>query len=506
MNDDDETTPTAAMVHVLLEEHYGTGGPELAARVHERFGDRAGAAARVAAAADGVGPSLVSRRLWLAALVPSAIAVVVATAWLRRVDPAAAAPPVPPPAVPNQDPEVIEVRSVEQLRALLPNVVDLRIEIVSLRPDGIDTRAAPPWMADPATRAAVVAMFKTSRVAVTRPAGWEWDNRVSLLCADGRAIVMALNRHDDSMVGLRGLQGDLSVSPAGPLVAAVAAAEQAACLHLGILRRRADLADGSPFREREALRLAGHLDVAQALRREDLDRLATFGKARRVDVGGLAAMVDRKLLATFALMVALTDLVLDGATVDDEDLPALGKRLRALSLRGCPNVRGAVFRPILLGLHVPLSELERLDLSFCQGLDDRGIALPLLRELRLRGAVRIDPVLDTLDPFGRLVTLDVGEHPLTAAQLQKIAAHPVLCELHLPLCDLDDDDLAVLAAASGPLRTVVLNGNDFTAVGLRRLLTLPALREVQISGSSKVGAAELEALAASHPQVAITRR
>ncbi|MBK8095574.1 MAG: hypothetical protein IPK26_00595 [Planctomycetes bacterium] len=497
MHDDDEAAAT--MVHVLLEEHFGEPGPDLAARVQARLAERRAAAARVAAAEAFAGRSSASRRSWAAALMPIAIAVVAATAWLQRADTAAVAPPV----VANQDPEVIAVGSVAQLQELLPKVVDLRVEVFQVRPDGIETRAAPAWSADPATRQAVVAMFSESRVRVTQPAGWEWDNRLSLICNDGRAIVMALNRHDSTMVGMRGLRGDLVVVGSQPLATAVERCEQAACQHLGILRRRADFAADSPFRTLESLRLAGHPDRAQALRREDLDELAEFGKTRRLDVGRLAAMVDRDLLATFAKMTSLTDLVLDGATVHDDDLPALGLRLRSLSLRRCPNVRGNVFRPVLLGFHVPLSELDRLDLSFCKGLDGVPIALPLLRELRLRGA----PMGSFPGPFAsRLEVLDVGENPLTMAQMEDIAALPGLRELHLPLCDLGDQHLAILARAKGPLQTVVLNGADFTATGLRALLMLPPLREVRISTSARLSEAELAALAAAHPRAVITRR
>ena len=500
MRDDDEA-PTAAVVHVLLEEHFGEPGPDLTASVRARLGERQAAVARVAAAEVG-GRSPASRRLWVAALVPIAIAVVAATAWLRRVDTAAVAPP-PPPAVANQDPEVLEVRSVAQLRELLPKVVDLRIEVFRIRPDGLEARAAPPWSADAATREAVVAMLLDSRVGVTQPAGWEWDNRLSLVCDDGRAIVMALNRHDSTTVGMRGLRGDLFVGRSQPLVAAVELGEQAACLHLGILRRRVELAADSPFRPLESIRLAGHPDRAQALRREDLDELAKFDRVRRLDIGRLAPLVDRDLLAVFAGMPALTDLVLDGATVDDDDLPALGMRLRSLSLRGCPNIRGTVFRPVLLGFHVPLSELDRLDLSFCKGLDGVALALPLLRELRLRGA----PIAALPGPqfANRIEVLDVGENPVSVTQLRDIAAMPSLRELHLPLCGLGDQQLAILADAKGPLRTVALNGADFTVAGLRQLLTLPTLREVRVSTSARLSDAELAALAAAHPHAVITR-
>jgi hypothetical protein len=519
--DIDDIEPDEAVLDALLAEQLGAErAPDLTARVLAAHGDRSAAAARARAAASTASGRR-ERSPWLAAAgLLLGCAVVVAITWLRTVPTPAPAPgPAPGPApapVQPQEPSIIEVDSIAELRRLLPSVTTLRVESWFLASDStLDLRGAPPWTADAATlRDVVDALMKDEKMEVTRPAGWKWQNRLLFADKDGRAIAMAVNRYTRGTVGMRGLTGDLFVARTAPLAHALAAAEQAACEHLGILRRRAELAPDSPFRASSSVIVAGYPVPTEELNGNDLVVIASFAALRRLDLGHVAARIDRKLLEAISRNSQIEELILDGTRVDDEELRVLANmNLRALSVRRGAGLRGRAFGGALFA-EVPqwFTSLERLDLSDCKALHDDLLAdlgrLPRLRELALRGVPlpASAAAFQALVAGGRLEVLDLAEHDLKPDALRAIAGATALRELKLSLCEIDDADLAILAAAKGPLATLIVTGNTaITIAGLRRIAELPTLREVRVSTATPVSDAELAELAKSKPRLHVVR-
>ncbi len=525
MNPDrDDLLADERVLDVLLEERLGAHPPPdlqaavLAVRAH----GAAGAAAQRLRAANL--PASAPPRRWLAAAAVLLGVLAVSSALLWRNDEAAVPIGAPPAPQPVQDPQprtVVPVDSLEALRALLPQVTAIEVEIERLDwlPFPVDVRGAAVQFAAPTQVA--LALTEVRRVD---PAGWDWSNRVDLLLPGGRRIAMAIDTATvglqlpilawpdhpqrppqmapaDLRLGLRGLHGDLALRGEGAgadwLRAIVTAATKAAKVRHGIATSVADL-DGPTAlpAATETLRL---FEVTG----DDLKQLANFPALRRLDLSGLQRTLSAEELTTIghltSLRASLQELRLDGCRICDLSIVSILPlvHLQRLELRGVatgsPRGEGAAVEPFTGEgcQYFSNSSLLRdgpwaIDLGTCPNLTDAGLAAIAQwspRELHLDGAgAHITAAgWQALLRSRHLTHLDLSRWALDAQRLRDLAARTDLEVLVLHGCNLDDSAVARLHDAASTLRKLDLTGNPaITAAALAALRTaLPTVTVVR---------------------------
>jgi len=496
------------LVDALLGEQLGGETPPETALVLARWqrGDGADAAARAALAARTAGAGVAalrmrSPRFWLTAAAVLLGLCGVLSALLLRGDGRERTATPPPPQDPVA-PGVVPVEDLDQLRALLPQVTAIEIEILRLDvgPQSIEVGG----------RAVHVAELDELRAALAdvrlQAAGeWKWQNRFDLLLPGNRRIAMAVGPtvigpdasslgpvadlpHDANVVGahltlgVQGLRGDLAVDckQGQWLRKMIEAATNAARAAHGIVRSAKDLDGESALpADCKQLRLFGDLHGA------DFAKLERFTQLERLDLSGLRWTLTAEELTAIgqldALRASLRELCLEGCRLCDDDLVGIVPfvHLQRLDLRlvrgrapsleevigpsrkatsaGAAPFTGEGFR------HFSNSSARRdgptaVDLTGCD-LSDAGlvaIAQWSPRELVLKGAGHNITATgwQALMSARNLERLDLTGWPIDRARMRDLAARTDLVELTLRNCGLDDVSLALLGDTKAPLRRV----------------------------------------------------
>ncbi|MBL9077933.1 MAG: hypothetical protein JNL08_10545 [Planctomycetes bacterium] len=506
MNDaDDDVPPREAVVDVLLAEAHGAWAPrDVADAVLARHAR--GDMAPVAGSRSG---SLPFARRWLAAaLVLLGLVVVGAVTWSvaqQRRD--AAQEPVQDPAPDTELP----VADLAQLRALLPQVVRVELDASWLAdPDlphielgGVPVVATADWQ-----RAFLAALATDAQLEP--PAGWKWQNRLSLVLGDRRRIVMAIDTHDHDArqtLGLRGLRGDLSVGGAAALALRdlLATATHVARQAHGVVVRPQDLDGANAFpTTADTLRLFG-------LQEADLQHLPRYSNLRHLDVSGLRHPLGRTAVRHLADCASLAELTAEGVEFPDQNLIRLTKltHLRRLHLRGVTGFTGEGFTA-WNNSALRRDPTELVDLRSVASLTDAGlvqIAGLGAAELRLGGAGGGigDEGWRALAASRGLQRLDLSAWRLDAARLGAFASSADLAELTLDDVELDDAALAALAVAPA-LRAVSLRrARGFTHAGVIALGEGGHVRRIDLTAVDGLDLDELAIWAFLHPDVEFVR-
>jgi len=503
----DRATPREAVVEVLLQENLGAWAPrDLRASVAAAFA--APGAAANAARLPGVSPVAARSRTWLAAaLVLLALGVVFAVAWSRsRVGANTAQDPQPDAA------DVVPVRDLVHLRELLPQVVRAELEVLRLAdadlPD-IELAGVPVQATDEWTRGFVAALAADARVQ--EPAGWDRQNRLSLVLGSGRRIEMSVYTHDRGSrqtLGLRGMQGDLGVGGAGATAVRelLATATHVARLAHGVVVRPQDLDGIDAFPpQQEEMRLFG---LAEA----DLQHLPRYTNLRRLDISGLRHPLGKPALRHIARCRSVEELTVHGVEFDDDQLILLTSlvNLRRWHLRAVRRFTGEGFFTLTNSAfrRVPT---ELVDLRFVPTLTDRGlrkIAEHGVPELLLggSGANIGDEGWRALMASPTLRRLDLSGWSLDAGRIRDLAQRTDLVELVLDGCALDDAAMVALARTASPLRRLsVRNVKALTVTGFTALCGIATLREIDLTGVDDLDLDEMSKLAFLHPDVQFVR-
>lgn len=502
----DRVAPRDAVVEVLLEENLGGWTPrDVSAAVATAFAADGGAGA--AARAEQPWPAASRPRSWLvAAVVLLGLSVLFAVAWSRaRGDRGVAQEPQP--AEPAAG-EVLPVQDLARLRELLPQVVRVELEVLQLAdPDlpAIDVAGVPVRATDAWTRAFTAALADGARMQ--DPAGWQWQNRLSLVLRSGRHVAMAVSPYDrgaGQTLGLRGLQGDLLLTGDGvPAVRELlATATHAARLAHGVVVRAADLVgDGAFPANVEQLRLFGITDA-------DLEHLRRFPALRRLDASGLYRTLGVEGLRHIGACSSLEELSLAGASLPDRFVPHLARlrRLLRLDLRGVRDFFGGGFRTLRL-VGGRRDGPTAVDLRDVPTLTDAGLASIVefgVSDLRLGGSqTGIGAEGWRALMAGRGLThLDLSGWTFADARFADLAGLPQLEELTLDDCALDDAALVALARTKAPLRRLSLRRvQGLTLAGWTAICELPTLREVDLTGVTGLDLDEMSQLAFFHPDI-----
>ena len=276
----------------------------------------------------------------------------------------------------NRSSTLVRVASLGQLRELLRDATWVQLQFDRVWADG-QTLFLPPERG-PYLGGRIVDDFTPlaewfANARVEQPAGWEWPFTLRLLLTGNRMIelsVMDIERDGRWTVGLRGLQGDLSIESrdAEALRQIVRACLRMTKAPLGIAMSAADLEDTALRDDVRELTLLGVGGV-------DLAKLARFTNLQRLDRSHLRAAFTAADLRTITalpnLQQSLESLRLSQCTLADADLPPLGqlRSLTELDLSGMPNVTGTFFRLLYRGQAV-FRPVERIDLSGCPLTDD----------------------------------------------------------------------------------------------------------------------------------------
>lgn len=509
-------TRDEALVDTLLHEVAGnTDLPDLSERIlaSHLAGDGEDAADRVFAAATQAEDQ--TWRRWLAAaLVLLGLGVVTAIAVFREPQ----QPDRPADESQLQDPETAFVRSIDALRALLPQVERISVRVLRY-PDAnlpeIDLSAAPPLRQDHAEAVRDLTQALGQDLRDEPPAGWKWPHRIYLHLEDGRAVTLAVNPYEKgprALVDVLGLERGLRASPAASreLRDLVARAERTARRQLGVVIERDDLlpTNGLP-RLTENLRLYG---IANA----DLALLERFNATRRIDMSGLAQTLNTKGLVKFMhcnpLRESLKELVLDGCAIADDDMTTLTPfiRLQRLSMRGVKGFTGQGWRAYIV------SSLYRdgpfdVDLSEVDSLTDAGIARmmqwpPTVLALANSEGGISDVGWASLMTAKSLTALDLSGWRIDVDRAKDLAALPKLERLALRRCALDRQTLAALAAGCPSLTHLDLRDNgELTTRDLMQLASIETLTQVDVRDCDKIGFAGAEAFAKAREDCEVLR-
>ncbi len=503
----DVVPPRQAVVEVLLAEQLG-GAPQrdLTAAVATAFARDGGAAA--VARVPSAQPAVARPRAWLAAaLVLLGLSVLFAVAWSQtRGDRNTAQDPEP------AEGEVLPVHDLEQLRQLLPKVVRVELEVLRLAdPDlpGIDIGGVPVTAPADVLRAFVAAL--ATDASMQPPAGWEWQNRLSLVLSTGQRIEMAVEAYDGGArqtLGLRGLQGDFDIGGAG--VTAVrellATAMRMARLAHGVVTSAADLTGVDAFPgSLEELRL---FRVAGA----DLAALSRFPRLRRLDASGLHATLGSEGLGHIGACATLEELSLAGAAFSDLDVVHFRRlvHLRQLDLRGVRGFTGEGFEHLSRSSRMRDGPVE-VDLRDVPTLTDAGLLAIVesgVSELLLGGSggqIGASGWQALLGPR-ELRRLDLSRWSLDAHRLAALAARTDLQELVLDDCALDDAAMMALAQTKSPLRKLSLRRvQGITLAGYTAICELATLREIDLTGTEGLELDEMSKLAFFHTEIRFVR-
>ncbi len=157
---------------------------------------------------------------------------------------------------------------------------------------------------------------------------------------------------------------------------------------------------------------------------------------------------------------------------------------------------------------VHLTSLTALDLSWCSGISDRGMAplmaaLSSLRSIILRGCRRVTDVSVEAVCATRLSSVALGCCPLlTGRTLDALATHTCITELWLNHCHLRAcDDIGALSTLRR-LRELDLSGNSVTAASLTRLTTITTLTDLQLAFCVGLTDACVESIVRAQPALA----
>lgn len=408
--------------------------------------------------------------------------------------------------------DVVPIRDVGHLRELLPHVKTVELEVLRLPDPDVPfdvELAGVPVIATDGIRERIVRGLAGAGLQV--PAGWDWQNRLTLSLDDGHRVAMALYPYDPGTrqtIGVRGLKGDLTVS--GDAAAAcrelLDAATTVARMAHGVVLRADELAGPGAFPANlEELRLFGIADA-------DLRHLQRFEQLKRLDVAGLRDTLGREGLREIGRCFTLEELSLDGCAVDDEGIAPIFNLngLQRLGLRGVRSLTGTGFRhfgPMSFYRKAPTS----VDLRDVPTLTDDGLAQVVTYatpELLLGGsgagigATGWRAVVDAV----AITRLDLSRWPLDAARLRDLRDADHLEVLAVERCDLDDADLEILAATKSPLRELSVRGNlAVTVEGVRALAGIATLEELDVRGLPGVGPAELDEITAGAPDLRLVR-
>lgn len=490
-----DSEASLATVDALLAEAIGqrdgAGPRDVTAAVLARWaagdGNAAAARVRLAAAPDphsvAVEPKVVLSQWLVAALMLLGLGVLFAVAWSQRAR----------EQVPVQDPvrpaDVTQpVRDLAQLRELLPQVDHIELEVLSLPDANLPFRVelgGTPVHATKDTTARVLEALATE-ARVERPAGWDWPNHLHLVLRSGKRIVMAVHPYDRGArqtLGLRGLQGDLSVGGAAvdTIRELLDTATRVARLAHGVVVSVADFVGPNAFpTDLAELRLFG-------VGNEDLVHLERFARLRVLDCSGLQQTLTSDGLRAVGRCATLQELSLAGMTLPDIDVLRLTPlvRLRRLDLRGVREFTGEGFG------HYVNSALRRdgpreVDLGDVPTLTDAGLARIAewgVRDLQLAGSGGNIGTTGwrALMASPELVRLDLSRWSLDHDRVRDLAARSDLQQLALDDCGLGDADLEVLATTQSPLRKLSLRDLQMsTARGVAAVAEIPTLRELDI--------------------------
>lgn len=356
-----------------------------------------------------------------------------------------------------------------------------------------------------------------------------YDLRLKLEDGSHIAALFGLSAQSERVhLMVRGMPSLVSVGPqAKERLASLA--ETADSLH-GIIRKPSDFAAHRNSKELTLLpnstrrdRIAdieaigqgrGARGPADALPPEAASGLNQCSEVRRLDLSPMrhARIPYNKLWSTLfpivTLRPTLEGLDLSGMTVTDGDFGMLSDltALRDLDMSSVREFTGEAF------VHYPQSALQRsdfrtIDLSSVPTLTDEGLAAIAawgVEDLRLahsfgnitaegwraliRGPEQRITERHGGNPAPALTALDLSGWPLEPGQLMDLARHPTLERLQLHQCDLDDEDLAVLAAglAGGRVRQLsIANNPRITSTGIAKLEALDDLEVISNAGSTK---------------------
>jgi len=448
----------------------------------------------------------------------------------------------------RQDPDGGSARvvtSLEQLRALLAEVT--RIDVNMARRPSVVAFEPVPWIGrtDAETVEALSSDLRTEHLSAAvlgmldlpllRSDRWlQWTGGSQLMLSvpseyyemmlhleDGSHIAMVFGMTEQSERVYLYVRGMPTLVSAGPQAKQRLShfAGSADSTH-GIIRKPADLA---AYKDAKQLTLfSGQSRIRQpidSLSNDDLQQLGSCTQLRRLDLSGMAEQLSAKGLRHLsrcnALRETLEGLNLRGVELTDEDFLFITDlyALRALDLSGVRGFTGEGF-----GLYTR-SAVARIgptavDLSQVPTLTDQGLQAIAgwgLEKLRLAGsstgitdagwrALMAGPQLPH-EPWRQsrrpaMTELDLSGWQLDAGRVQDLARHPTLERLHLRGCDLDDFDLAMLAAGltHGRLRQLTLDDNPaITIDGLARIASIDDLETVSIRGLDGIDEQELAA-------------
>lgn len=464
-----------AVIDLLLAEALAPGAArdgeaDLAAAVLRRFadGEAAAVAARLAHGdgnlALGSAPTTRWRQQWLvAAIVLLAVGVLFAVAWSRREpERRMAGEPTQDPAPAPQG--AVPVGSLDELRALLPQVAHVELEVLYLAEPDLP-RIELGDVAVTATPQATADLFGALRddARVEQPASRERQNSLRFVLRSGQHVALDVDPNPSTgrvTIGL-GAAGDLSIGGAGAhaLRELLATAVRVACVAHGVVRSVTDLngPDGLP-EESEVLRLFG---VAEA----DLEHLTRFRRLRHLDCRGIAPRMTRTGLRHIARCGGIEELSLAGMTLHDDDLFTLMPltHLLRLDLRGVREFTGVGFDAYVLSARVHDGP-SLVDLRDVPTLSDDGIQRVVacgVAELRVAGS-----------------GAGIGANGWSA-----LLRSDRLAVLDLGGWALDDQRLAALAATKAPLRKLSLRDvRGISIAGLAAVAAIPTLAEIDVRG------------------------
>lgn len=414
--------------------------------------------------------------------------------WTRDTDPQDA--PSTQDTAQDLDLALIQVQSLDELKQLLAQATGLSMGWLRLPTYDMQVPAGtPPYRASSEVAKLVATRFASSlrgepTASTGQPMCWF---RFEL--ADGRALRLELVWDDtlekqkrarlvvpglSTAVSVGEMEQGLSKEQERVLEEAAVESVLAAQQSLGVVMP-IDLGAEriTAFRDCESLRVLPTwlFSILTRIGVDELARLAQLPKLKRLDLSRVAGYVPAKGLSELASSRSLEELVLDGCRIDDADLATLGQmpNLKALSLRGCTNLKGTAFDQTFqpdAQPPDPFQKLEHLDLSDCPSLlGSQWVAfamLPALTELRLANAPAPIPDIDMfmflrgVQRNSRLTQLDLSGRELRPEFLKELAEAGSLSVLVLCNCDLDADDLKILLASKS-LQRLCVGDNPVTA-------------------------------------------
>jgi len=440
-----------AVVDALLRERLGgAAAPDCVKAVLARHaaGEGVATARRLAAAERGEVAAAADGARWarwlVAALCVLGVGVVVAVGALRARGGAAVAGPQEPVQEPSPAP-AIEVRDLAQLKELLAQVAGLEVELRQLVLREPDLTPLPaPYRTSPEV-ARLVAEQLLRDVRAEGPLTGESMLQLRFLLPRGRTVAIAVSVDDRLeqakrvLCSVHGMAGSISVGKIDQglderdekqIEAAWAEAHLALAVRNGVIGSL-DPTGIEPFLACESVALVPHVlfPGLGGIRTRDLANLTLLKRLRRLDVSRIPRQIDLWAIDHIARLAGLEELVLDRCSIDDLDLEPLGRlpKLKALSLRDCAAVDGSFLLPGVVG-----HEQEEV-------------------------------------PFARLERLDLSGHAAHPRVLRELAARTALRDLGLERCELDDGDLAILAAAKSSLARLRLGGSPAVAEAGRGL-------------------------------------